>query len=204
MTLRATGLYFATLSRPLLLLLFSLLVGLTLLFNRRPVELPNSFKDVIVPLLTSFSYLAYNLAGLVPAALKQDLLPNSWRVPAAGAALALGIIGYVIAIWSMIYLGRSFSLLISVRRIVSSGPYKYVHHPIYLGYTFLLVGVLLSSCSLFFILVTVTQFLLMVYRARLEERKLSRHSAAYREYIKRTGFLFPKLRRAVDVKRAIV
>jgi len=35
----------------------------------------------------------------------------------------------------------------------------------------------------------------LLYRARLEEARLSEYSAEYREYLKRTGFIFPRLRR---------
>jgi hypothetical protein len=36
---------------------------------------------------------------------------------------------------------------------------------------------------------------LLLYRARLEESRLSEYSMEYREYRKRTGFIFPRFRR---------
>lgn len=191
--LGGSGLFFAILTRHTLLLLFSLLVGITLLFNRAPVEPPDNARDIFVPLLTSFSYLSYTLIGYVPLTVTQNMTPSGWRVELTAAALLLSISGYVVSIWSLIVLGRSFSILISVRKIIYTGPYKYVRHPIYLGYVFLLCGILLSSLSLFSLLATVIQLSLIIYRARLEERKLGRSSSAYRDYIARTGFLFPKV-----------
>jgi protein-S-isoprenylcysteine O-methyltransferase Ste14 len=38
---------------------------------------------------------------------------------------------------------------------------------------------------------------LLLYRARLEEARLSEYSAEYQEYRKRTGFIFPRFRRFV-------
>jgi len=37
---------------------------------------------------------------------------------------------------------------------------------------------------------------LLLYRARLEESQLAQHSGEYREIMKRTGFIFPRIRGA--------
>ena len=58
-----------------------------------------------------------------------------------------------------------------------------------------MAGLVLANFSgACFILVPIHIFLLL-YRARLEEARLSEYSAEYREYLKRTGFIFPRLRR---------
>ena len=40
---------------------------------------------------------------------------------------------------------------------------------------------------------------LMIYRARIEEEKLSEASSEYRRYVKQTGFLFPRWRMKMPV-----
>jgi len=87
-------------------------------------------------------------------------------------------------------------LLVAVREVVSGGPYAYVRHPMYLGYIFELSGLVLSSFSLGMLAAAAGFLGLMVMRARLEEARLIEACPAYRDYMKRTGFLFPRLRRA--------
>jgi len=80
-----------------------------------------------------------------------------------------------------------------VRTVVRHGPYRYVRHPMYLGYLFLFAGILIGAFSPIVIVVTALCVSLTVYRARLEEDALGRHSGEYREYAQRTGFLLPRL-----------
>jgi protein-S-isoprenylcysteine O-methyltransferase Ste14 len=107
----------------------------------------------------------------------------------------LAIVGYGIALWGISYLRRSFALMVAVREVVSGGPYAYVRHPMYLGYIFELSGLVLASCSLGMLLAAAGFICLMVVRARLEEGRLIEVSPEYRDYMKRTGFLFPRFHR---------
>ena len=77
-------------------------------------------------------------------------------VPGAAAALApelttvtISIAGLAIVIAGKITLGRSFALLPANRGVVSTGVYRVVRHPIYMGYLFTHVAFLLASPSLF-------------------------------------------------------
>jgi protein-S-isoprenylcysteine O-methyltransferase Ste14 len=99
------------------------------------------------------------------------------------------------AIWSVLFLGRSFGIFVVVRKVVLDGPYRWVRHPMYLGYIFMLAGLVLINFSPAYLMLVPIHIFLLLYRAHLEEVRLSGHSAEYREYVKRTGFIFPKLRR---------
>jgi protein-S-isoprenylcysteine O-methyltransferase Ste14 len=110
------------------------------------------------------------------------------------AGVVLSVIGYSIALWAIFYLRRSFAIFVSVRDIVSKGPYAYVRHPIYLGYLFDLCGFALAGFSVAILLLGCGFVLLLVERARMEEEKLCEASAPYRQYASRTGFLFPRFR----------
>jgi protein-S-isoprenylcysteine O-methyltransferase Ste14 len=75
--------------------------------------------------------------------------------------------------------------------VVAAGPYRFVRHPIYCGYVLHLASLFLSRPTLAMAALVFVHLALTVWRARLEEASLREHSAAYREYARRTGFLIP-------------
>ena len=62
--------------------------------------------------------------------------------------VAISIAGLAIVIAGKITLGRSFALLPANRGVVSTGVYRIVRHPIYMGYLFTHVAFLVASPSL--------------------------------------------------------
>jgi len=127
--------------------------------------------------------------------LRKSLCSPDWQTPLIVIGLFLGLMGPAVAIWAVLYLGRSFGVFVVVRKAILDGPYQWVRHPMYLGYIFMLAGLVLANFSVAYIILVSIHIALLLYRARLEEARLSEHSAEYREYVKRTGFIFPKLRR---------
>ncbi len=180
------------LTRDLLRFLLTAFTGGMLLFSRAPRTLPDRLKHITVPLVMSFYFPLYALVERLPAELRESLIPSEWQTAAALAGLLVSLLGYVIAIWALIHLGRSFAMLVSVRTVVSSGPYAYVRHPIYLGYVLELCGLLLASCSPGMLLFGVGFAGILVTRARIEEEALCAAEAGYRETVARTGFLLPR------------
>ena len=118
-------------------------------------------------------------------------VPDRWCTPLAAAGVVFSAFGAVFSLWSILWLGRSLGIVVSVREIVLAGPYRYVRHPIYLGYTFLFLGLFLTACTVRMTLLASGAFALLWWRARLEEAVLAAHSVAYREWMKHTGFLWP-------------
>jgi protein-S-isoprenylcysteine O-methyltransferase Ste14 len=156
---------------------------------------PQSFEEIMVPLAATFFYLTYSRIDSLPPWLSDNLAPPAWQVPLAWLGLGLGVIGRIVAAWGAFYLGRSFGIFVSVRKVVIRGPYRYVRHPIYLGYLMMFSGLALAyGCAALFIIVP-THFGLFAWRARLEEVRLAAASADYREYMKNTGSIFPRLDR---------
>jgi len=136
---------FAVSVRDVLIFAFELFVGLTLLFNRAPVRQPEKARDILVPLLGTFFIYTFAFATRAPAPLRENLMPAALRDVAAVVALLVSVVGYAVAVWSVVCLGRSFALLVSVRTLVRRGPYRYVRHPMYLGYILLFAGILIGA-----------------------------------------------------------
>jgi protein-S-isoprenylcysteine O-methyltransferase Ste14 len=108
--------------------------------------------------------------------------------PSAVAALAPEIVtvlfsaaGLLIVIGGKLSLGRSFGLMPANRGVVSSGLYRLVRHPIYMGYLITHVGFVAANPAPWNIAMLVAADLALMWRAVCEEATLQKDDA-YRAY----------------------
>ena len=114
------------------------------------------------------------------------LAPGAQLVPeAAGAALQL--LGIFWQLFAKASLRRSFGILPANRGVVSRGAYRFVRHPMYLGYFVTDIGFLLVNFGLQNLLVYGCQFALQVGRIVREEQLLSADEG-YRDYTGRVRY----------------
>lgn len=102
------------------------------------------------------------------------ILPQSLTVAASA-------VGLVIVIAGKVTLGRSFGLMPANRGVVSSGIYRIVRHPIYLGYLITHVAFLVATPSAWNIAALFAADSALLARAVCEEQTLSRDER-YRAY----------------------
>jgi len=97
---------------------------------------------------------------------------------------SLQICGLLWQVASKAMLGRSFGLLPAARGLVTSGPYRVVRHPIYLGYLIAHIGFVLTNFSWHNLLVIVVLYIAQTVRMIREEAVLSAgdQSAGYLAY----------------------
>jgi len=152
-----------------LLLLVSEMLVVVLTVMRRSAAMVD--RSVRARLLTALSMLGPPL--LQPAHVAA-LLPQSLTVAASIAGLAIVIAGKVT-------LGRSFGLMPANRGVVSSGIYRIVRHPIYLGYLVTHVAFLAATPSAWNIAALFAADSALLARAVCEEKTLSR-DPRYRTY----------------------
>jgi len=78
--------------------------------------------------------------------------------------------------------------------IVSTGAFRYVRHPLYLGSILFYLGLSVSTASLFSLALLVVIFVFYNYIASFEEKLLDdRSGEGYRKYKKRTGKWVPRI-----------
>jgi protein-S-isoprenylcysteine O-methyltransferase Ste14 len=114
--------------------------------------------------------------GLLAAALPLAA-PYPETVPSV--FLVAGIMGYTLAIWSLLALGSRFGIAPADRGLVVKGPYQYVRHPMYLGELVLRLALVTTSPRPFLAAgLFVALAAIQVLRAVREERII----AGYPEY----------------------
>jgi protein-S-isoprenylcysteine O-methyltransferase Ste14 len=101
-------------------------------------------------------------------------------------------------------LGRCFGVLPDARGVVTSGPYRLVRHPLYLGELGAVAAVAAAAPGLRNCLALTALAAAQIGRARLEERTLVRAFPEYAEYRRRTPMLVPRPAAAVRAAAGLV
>jgi len=107
------------------------------------------------------------------------------------ASLLLLLAGIIFSICALIFLGRSISLLPEARRLVTSGPYALVRHPLYFGEMVAIAGIALQHLSAWALLLLILIWALQLQRMKYEERVLLQSFPEYGDYMVRTARLAP-------------
>ncbi|MBI5378344.1 MAG: isoprenylcysteine carboxylmethyltransferase family protein [Thaumarchaeota archaeon] len=113
-----------------------------------------------------------------------------------GALCAL--IGLAYFRWSHSALGKNWSLMLELMKdheLITSGPYKYVRHPMYASIYLTHVGFLILTANwLVGVLLLAPFTILYIVRVRSEEQMMiEKFGQKYLDYMKGNGRLFPKL-----------
>lgn len=122
-----------------------------------------------------------------------------WSPPLAIRLLlfTLELLAFVFALWARVHLGRLWSVVITLRtghKVVRTGPYRIVRHPVYTGFI---------TAAWMFALLTASPTALsgaalltieMAWKAKREERFLRRELGAmeFDEYATTTPMLIPR------------
>jgi len=120
-----------------------------------------------------------------------------WHIDLLGAWLCVALVlaGVVFAWWARIHLGRLWSGSVTLKaghRVVDTGPYRLVRHPIYTGILLAILGTAAAKGTLWGLLGAAVVTLGLWMKARAEERWLSQElGGAYDGYKQRVPMLLP-------------
>jgi len=97
-----------------------------------------------------------------------------------------------------VYLFRSGHVVVSNEQrpnsVISSGGFRYVRHPLYLASILTYLGLMVSTSSLFSLVLIVVIFVFHNYIAGYEEKLMdAKFGEEYRKYKRRTGKWVPKI-----------
>ncbi|MEI9406347.1 isoprenylcysteine carboxylmethyltransferase family protein [Mesorhizobium argentiipisi] len=113
-------------------------------------------------------------------------------------ALCAILVGTSCSIFCIYWLGRSFSLMATARRLVTSGPYSVVRHPLYICEAVFVSGMIISHFSMLMVALGVVQCIFQYRRARNEEAILRQVFPEYDEYARRVPMLVPRFLRSPE------
>lgn len=161
--------------------MFVVLLGVLPLIRRRPIAKSDAWLPRACALLTVLIPPLCMLLPRAPANLAFNL-----------AAVIVGLTASVLAVTTLSFLGRSFSVMPEARRLVTSGPYGIVRHPLYLFELLGVIGIVLQVRSPAAVALLVVIAALQAARARWEEGVLQKAFPEFAEYRARVPFLIPR------------
>jgi protein-S-isoprenylcysteine O-methyltransferase Ste14 len=131
------------------------------------------------------------LASFLPFAIPFLGSPPDFDLTMVSVSNLIMVFGMTISVVALSTLGRSFSIIPQARKLVRSGPYRFVRHPLYLGELISVLGFVLAH----FVLEKLLAFLLLaacqIYRALQEEKLLSHSFPDYDNYASKTARFIP-------------
>jgi protein-S-isoprenylcysteine O-methyltransferase Ste14 len=107
------------------------------------------------------------------------------------ASLSLIAVGWVLSVYVLIWLGRSFSVMPQARRLVTSGPYGIVRHPLYLAEEIAVLGVTGLYVSPAALAIVAVHWFFQLRRMANEEKVLLATFRNYSVYAETTPKFFP-------------
>jgi len=157
-----------------------------------PLEEKKTAKD-LVPWIGRLVFVV----GLMISALDHSIGQRGRFEPSA--MFILGVVMFIIGLslyfTSRIFLGRLFSEKIRFKpdhKLITTGPYRHIRHPVYLGEMFYFLSFPIIFSSLYGLLIMLLIVPILVHRIGYEEKALSdKFGKEFENYKGRTWKLVP-------------
>ncbi|MCX6714735.1 MAG: isoprenylcysteine carboxylmethyltransferase family protein [Candidatus Uhrbacteria bacterium] len=161
--------------------------------NKKTTRLPNPLAQIVANVLLFGSpfFLFYPFPqGILGA---QITSTSTW-LGIIGVLLSISAVAF--AIWARLTLGKNWSgAVITLKedhKLITSGPYQFVRHPIYTGYFLATLGTALTIGTMSSYLATLMIFIGFLIRMQKEESLMTRQfPSEYAAYKKNSKKLIP-------------
>lgn len=152
----------------------NLLLIATMIIRRPPVRItPNPFYWLLAFVATYWGVMVLSL------------IQQGRPVAAQWVTDGLALIGFAITVWARLSLGRNIGFVPAQRKLVSTGAYGYMRHPIYTGGLFLYAAFALRAYSSRNVLLFALGVFWFVPIKSLVEESFLRQDPEYAAYMRR-------------------
>jgi protein-S-isoprenylcysteine O-methyltransferase Ste14 len=147
----------------------------------------------MVPLVVAYSLIFYQVTRV--GWLGKRFVADTSAAAVIGVTLTTA--GVAFAIWARWHLGANWSAIVSIReqhKLIRTGPYRRVRHPIYTGMLLAMAGTALVLGELRGLLAFAITLFAFYWKARKEEAWLTREfGESFEAHAKQTGMFLPKI-----------
>lgn len=183
---------------PVLVDLTYLLIMVSFIVRINPKQRASDGKGIALALLAGFAPLIVvvwlgPLLGWFDPQWEEDYFRFLWKDSISPLSVIIAAtlitIGNALDVWGYLVLCKSFAIVPEARELKTTGPYRWVRHPVYLGQIIAQGGVWLFFARLHFVWISlyVAFVAMQLYRSKLEERVLAdAFGESYESYRRRT------------------
>ena len=156
------------------------ILGVIMLTRKQPIRREKRLVGWVLPITVT---IAMSVVGWFE--------PRDLPTGVMFVATFFVVVGTIFTIYALRHLGRHFGVVSDVRGLVTTGPYRWVRHPLYGGETLTTIGLVIAVASPLALAAFAVGLVLQIYRARVEEQSLTAAFPEYRAYAVRTPMLIP-------------
>jgi protein-S-isoprenylcysteine O-methyltransferase Ste14 len=162
--------------------MFVALAAVTVLTRLPPLRKAAGVEARVAALLGTFPLTAF--AFLPRTELNPVVLTIAWLFVVVGMLMSVAVLRW---------LGKAFSIMAEARRLVTHGPYRFIRHPLYVCEEIAVIGIFIQVISPLAVLILIAHGFFQVRRMLNEERVLRAAFPEYEDYARRTPRLVPRL-----------
>jgi len=159
---------------------FAALMGTLCVIRLKPTKQAKGIAPILSAIAGTF---ALTVVNIVPVT---ELSPTLKSV-----AVLMMVSGTFLSVYCLAHLGRSFSILPQARKLVTTGPYGLVRHPLYMTEAIASIGVITLHFSIISVLTGLALLALQLRRVAYEESVLREAFPDYTEYAARVPRFIP-------------
>ena len=165
----------------LLIVCFYILLVLLYFLRTSPISTSKSPVTNIIAIVTTFIPFTIPLLG-------RHLSVDPFSALISSVII---IFGMLLAIFALLVLGKNLSIIPQARKLVNTGPYRWVKHPLYLGELICVLGIVVGEITTPKIIIFILFSAAQIYRSLREEKLLISTFPEYQEYFLKTRRFVP-------------